>query len=138
VRDNPRMDELEGRVFSRYLIGREASAGLLRRYAEACRELTPDEGQGGVVEFASRRPWSLPFLDAAESLLNRNGPLRSRLLLMLALLEATPEHADRFLPRPDSFPALVLRSATDVVVSAVKIAIGVLIVRPWARAHGNS
>ena len=132
------MEEREGRVFSRYLVGREASAGLLRRYAAACRELLPEQpGRGHVVAFASRRPWSLPFLDAAESLLDRDGPLRQRLLLMLALLEATPEHAELFLPRPRSFPALVLRTATGAAVAAFTILVGVLVVRPWARATGR-
>jgi hypothetical protein len=33
---------------------------------------------------------------------------------------------------------LVLRSAADGAVSAIKIVIGVLVVRPWARASGGS
>jgi hypothetical protein len=42
----------------------------------------------------------LACLDAGVALWNRNGAIRRRLLVMFALLEATPENTDRFLFSP--------------------------------------
>lgn len=125
----------EARLFCRYLIGTEASADLLERYAAGCRRLfggTPEPGEAAVIAFALRRPWSLPFLDAASGLAAPQSELRRRLLLMLALLEACPDHADFFLPEPPGRMRAVARIGRAGLSAAAKAALGLLLL-PLAR-----
>jgi len=120
----------EGRLFSRYLVGRDAPPGLLRRYAEAVERLAlvprarPD---AALLRFVRRHPSSLPLLDAAVAVVRRESVLRARLLLMLALLEATVDQADDFLPRPRGRASAVARVALEAAIGACKTAGGLLI-----------
>jgi hypothetical protein len=96
--------ELEAWVFGRYLIGTPPPPKLTRRYASACRTLLTDKPRpqdASVVRFVRRQPWSAPFLDAASGLLAPRGLLRTKVLIMAAILEASREFADEFLPRED-------------------------------------
>ena len=52
-----------------------------------------------------RRSWSLPFLEAAAGFLAPRSILRRKTLLMTAILEATPDFVQDFLPRTSSGPA---------------------------------
>lgn len=102
----------QARLFGRYLLGETPEEPFLERYVAASDTLFSDP-PGPVVRFALRWPRALPFLDAASALVRPRGPLRSRLLVMAAVLEASPEHADRFLPDP----AGAGRQLTETVVA---------------------
>lgn len=100
----------EAEVFARYLMGSAlppgelspAVRGVIDRYPDSS-SLVPAQnenaGDHAILAFAGRHPWSLPFLDAASGLLRRHGLLRSRLLLLTAMLEASPALVDEFSPR---------------------------------------
>lgn len=113
----------EARLFGRYLVGEEPGEPFVERYLAAADALL-SSSPGPVVRFALRRPWTLPLLDAASAVVRPRGPLRSRLLVMAAVLEASPAYADLFLPRP----AGAVRQVVDVVaaggVGAAKVAVG--------------
>lgn len=93
------------------------------------------EGPAGAdanrLGFVRRHPWSLGPLDAAAALLDPSGQLRSRVLVMAALLEATTSHADDFLPRAFALPALFLRLAASGSAAVAAALVGVLL-WPWA------
>lgn len=93
--------EREARALARYLVGAEISSELAQRYAAMHARLLPAQADR-VTAFARRHPWSLSLLDAAAGLRGMTSPLRRRVLLMANVLEATPEHAARFLPPPRS------------------------------------
>jgi hypothetical protein len=102
----------EGRVFARYLVGRDPSDALVERYVAASAALFPravPDDEARTLAFARRHPWSVGALDAASGLLRPGGAVRSRILLMAALLETTPDFADDFLPRDVGPAALELR-----------------------------
>lgn len=86
----------------------------------------------GRLSFTTDPHAALPFLDAATGLLNRQALLRNKILLMLGLLETTPEHVDFFTPRQCSRPRLVARLGWWVVRMAGKL-LGGLILYPWAK-----
>jgi hypothetical protein len=93
----------EGRLLGGYILGEPPCEDAVRRYAGGTRKLfAPDDAGMQPLRFAARHPWALPCLDAAAGLLERDGALRRRLLLMLAILEATPQHADKFLPHMET------------------------------------
>jgi hypothetical protein len=120
-------------VFGRYLLGRDGTglpAAILERYARACGLLfadVTDRRDLAVVLFARRHPWSLPFLDGASALLRPESLLRGKLILMLALLETSPDHAGAFLPAPRSWAACVTRVAARGALGALRAALGLLL-----------
>lgn len=88
---------------ARHLVGSPATAAEQARYAAAVRR------RAQPLDPASRRLWALMFrrprlfkpVDAGLALVDPTGPIRQRLLTMLAILEASPARADLFLPRVD-------------------------------------
>ena len=129
--------ELEARVFSRYLVGRVPREALLSRYAEAVRALLPVPGDArdeAVVAFARNHPWSVSFLDAACGLVRPRARLREKILLMAAVLEASPDFADEFLPRSAGRAGVVARVAVLGCLAIARALAGLLILPIAARS----
>lgn len=123
----------EGRMFGRYLVGRVPPVGVVERYVAASRTLFPAPAapDATVVAFARRHPWSVGFLDAAAGFLRPGSLLRSKILVMAAILEATPEHADDFLPRPVHPLRLGLEIAWHGTLAVARALVGAVV---WAAA----
>ena len=116
----------EARRFARHLLAVEPSAELRDRYIAAARQLfagVPD----ATVRFVRTHPWSLPWLDAACGLARPRCELRQRLLLMAAVLEASPEHAARVLRPPPGRLRLLAGLAYRTGVATCTLAGGLLL-----------
>lgn len=125
----------EALIFSRYLSGREADPEVIDRYTRACAMLLPEEtghAEMAVLIFARRHGWSLPFLDAATSLVSPDSILRGRLVLMLSILETTPRHAGLFTARARNRAVFFFMLAVRGLSAGVKTAGGLLLM-PVAR-----
>ena len=85
-----------------------------------------------MMEFLRRNPWALPCLDAVPGLLNPHSVLRKKLLLVVALLETAPEHADFFDPQPHSRISVLLRLFVWGCSSGLKGLVG-LVLYPISR-----
>ena len=120
-------------VFARYLIGYDCPAVIIRRYVVA-NALLLDGADDGVVAFALRHPWALPYLDAACGLRLRDGVLRRKLVLLTAILEATTEFADVFLPEPVGRVGFLFWAFRHGVTAFLKGVLGLLLL-PFAEAH---
>jgi hypothetical protein len=95
--------EQQAALFSRYLIGQTPSATVVSRYVQAVqRGAAISAAERRLIAFACRHPWSIGCLDAGLVLVNPHVEFRRRLYVMFAILEATPEHSDYFLPRQRS------------------------------------
>ena len=130
--------ELEGRLFGRYLVGREPPRELVERYREANRILlggTAPGSDAAVVAFARRHPWSIPFLDGAAGLVRPGSLLRNKILVMAAVLEASPAFAEEFLSRTVHPVSLVLRVLGLATLAVVRAAVGVLVYAAAARSR---
>jgi len=126
--------EAEAQVFAHYLVGQVPPERLAARYAAACRTLFPERASArdeAVLAFARRNPWAVAGLDAACGLVWRNARLREKVLVMAAVLEASPEFADEFLPRTVGPVALFLQLA-GVGIAAAAYAITGLLLLPFA------
>jgi len=137
VTDDTALDS-EARILGRYLVGGTPEPAVMARYCAACRALwpaPPGARDAALLDFVRRRPWSVGPLDAAAALLDPGGLLRSKVLVMSALLEATPAHADDFLPRSASAPALLWRLASSGTVAVLQAAVGALLYRLVGRAR---
>ena len=104
--------EREAAVFARYLVGHEIGSELASRYVQA-EELFPTKEahtlDERIVEFAVAQPWSLAPLDAACALLRPHSLLREKLIRLAAVLEASPEFAEAFLPEARGLCRTLLR-----------------------------
>ena len=129
----------EGRLLGRYILGAPPSEAAVLRYAEkTLRLFAGDTTDFALLRYVARHPWTLPCLDAAAGLVEKDGALRRRLLVMLAILEATPEHAESFLPPEAGTPGPLvssLRLAGWGAVCALQLA-GGLILLPVAKVSG--
>jgi hypothetical protein len=122
--------QIEARVFSRYLVGRDPPGELIGRYERANRALfnePVDQRDRALVGFVGRHPWSVSFLDAASGLLRPNGLLRGKILTMGAILETSPEFAEEFLPRAAHPAVLVLRLFTLGLAGVTRAVLGSLL-----------
>lgn len=128
----------EARVLGRYLVCVEPPPVLVDRWVDAVRTLglaAADPADAAVVDFAVRHPWSVGPLDTACGLLRRGGLLRQKLLVLAAVLEASPEFADEFLPRSVSLPRLLARFAGVGLTAAVEAVVGLVVLPLAARAR---
>jgi hypothetical protein len=122
-----RADHLEALVLGRYLLGADPPRDLLDRYDRAVQTLFPapsPDGGDALVRFAVARPRALPYLDAAAAVLRPRDRLRQKLLVMAAVLEASPRYASTFLPRPVSAPRLAWILLASGVSSGLKALLG--------------
>ena len=120
----------EGRAFARYLVGGIPSGDLVQRYVDASRVLfdpPTDDRDRALLGFVRRHPWSAGHLDAAAALLLPAGQLRGRILVMAAILEASPAHADAFLPCALPLPRLVTRLGLAGARAMARAAIGLVL-----------
>ena len=127
--------EVEARLFGQCLVGRVPSQALIDRYCEANRELVSDSAvtrDAALLGFVRRHPWSVSLLDGACALLQPEGALRVKMLIMTAVLEASTECAEDFLPRATGPFRLALGLANHGVVAILRTLAG-LVVYPIAR-----
>ncbi len=128
--DNTDVLAHECRVITRYLLGQDPPEDLIQRYIQANSVLFSDKASHSdlaVVAFVRRNPWSLPFIDAASALLRPNSLLRNKILVMIAILEATPQFTGAFIPEPSSIPLIAWRMARYGISITAKFLIGVFI-----------
>lgn len=129
--------EHEAHVLGRYLVGHVPPPELIARYVAAGQTLfaAPQApADEATVAFACRHPWSLPFLDAAAALRRPGGLLRGKLLVMSAVLEASPTYADTFLPRTPGRAALAAQLAFHGTCAVVQAVVGLLLLPIASRA----
>lgn len=120
----------EARLFALYLSSREPAPDLVARYVEGHRALlveVPDDRDARALAFAVAHPWAMPFLDAASAILRPHGLLRNKLLLMLAILEASPHAIDLFLAPPTGRVTATLCLAGYALLAGLKLAAGLLL-----------
>lgn len=120
----------EAAVFCQYLVGRAPQRAWVDRYVAACRvhfTAPPSARDAALLSFCVRHPRAVPLLDAAAGLLAGDGLLRRKILLMASLLEATPECAPAFVPRPTSAPGFVARATGLALLAACEAAAGAVL-----------
>jgi hypothetical protein len=120
-----RSAEAEARTISRYLVGRDCAPAMIERYTKGRALITGASGNDEVIEFGLRRPWSLPFLDAAAAIIPGGEALRARVLLMAAVLETSPDFATDFFPREVNRERLVMELVTSSLAAGARLAVGV-------------
>ena len=114
----------EAVAFARYLISADPSPALIDRYARAVAARIA-ERPDRVVRAARRSPLLLGPLDAAAALIDRHHQLRQRLLLLSAILEASPDHCALYLARDYSRWETVRLALALAMLAPVRALVGV-------------
>lgn len=120
---------------ARHLIGEPPTAAEAERWRDAvrtCDAALETARDRRLWELAMRHPWLLGPTDAGLAFVDPYSPVRHRILLMLAILEASPHHHRRFLAAP--WPRIALLGiAARGAWAALRAAAGIL----WVRTHGT-
>lgn len=117
-------------LITRYLVGENPSDELKERFRSGNGLLLSSgnfRSDEAVVSFMISHPWSLPYLDAASALVRPTGLLRSKILLMVSLLETHPGFTRFFFPRSDSKARVVLKLIGLGFLSGLKACLGLMI-----------
>ena len=95
----------EAVLIATYLLKHSPSESIIHRYMRGVQTrlpLTPEGIDKSIQSFILQHPWSLLYLDAVSAFLAPKNLLRSKILLMIAILETTTEYYDHFSPSPSS------------------------------------
>jgi hypothetical protein len=128
----------EAAVLTRLIVGRQADPEFAHRYVAAHRLLLPESIEpvdAALISMAMHRPWLLPCIDTALALRRPDALLHRKSMLMAAILEASPQFADDFLPRQTGLIALAWLGLRIGATTAVQLAIGLPIVWWCGRAR---
>jgi hypothetical protein len=132
--------EREAAVITRYLLGTESAPQWVERYCAANEVLFPEEpgsADRAALDLVRRHPWSLPFLEAAHAWIRPGSRLRRKVLVMLAILETTPELARRFEPRAGGPIVAMFRLAGHGLAGGLRILFGLLLSALFVRTRGD-
>jgi hypothetical protein len=117
----------ECEVFTRYLVKQMPSSTLVSRYAEASSILLPGPhhpSDEALIRFIRRNPKLVPYLDAAAAVFRPHSLLRKKILLTVALLEATPDYTRFFFDDGRSTVRVLATLAGIGCAGALKVLVG--------------
>jgi hypothetical protein len=128
------LDDRTARAIARQLIGEDPSAAEISRWRSAvtarCAPLERERDRR-LWRLIETRPAWIGVVDAGLALTDSSSPVRHRLYLMLAVLEASPAHARRFLPR--DYPRFTLIAlAARMALAAARGVCGAVLVRGFS------
>lgn len=114
--------------FADYLLGVVPSADLVERYVRAHDRVLVEpltEGDEAVLGFVQRHHWSLGLLDAGTAFVGTAPRLRQKLVVMMAILEATPQFVEQTMPVDGiGVPRLVWRLGVAGARAGLKLVAG--------------
>ncbi len=119
----------EAALFSKYLIGHAPSQAHTTLYERGVSKLA-SSASSGTYFTVLRHPSLLPYLDAYDAFFRPASPLRQRLYLMFAILEASPDHTELFLPQKRSLWYLLMilahgaRGVYRLIVGTILVKVG--------------
>lgn len=125
--------ELEAQIFTKYLVKKPATPAVIVLYKQAVRNgdiISKNDRK--LLTFMVQHPRLVSLVDAGLVLYRPQSEARRRAYLMLAILEASPDYYDDFLPKQRSFiyPLFIGYSGLRAVAKSL---FGVVLVRVVAR-----
>jgi hypothetical protein len=122
--------QLEAGVVARRLIGRDPADAERIRYAEAVsrRALPFSDREQRLWQRILARPLLFNAVDGALALVEPTSPIRQRGYIMLAVLEASPEHTDLFLARERARWLVVISVLGAAIVGGLRALLGLLVI----------
>jgi hypothetical protein len=121
----------EARTIAYYLTGREAEKFIVERYVTAVDMIfksAPAPDDRNILSFVRNHPSTLPFFDAASAVFFSRNQLRARILLMVAILETTPEYCGHFFPSPFTKGRFILDIIGIIFKTSIQTFIGIFLI----------
>lgn len=114
----------EANLIANYLIGMRPNDRVKARYEDAIHTLNVelDGVDGRLWKIVTRFPFSFRIIDGGLAIVRPTSSIRRKVLIMLALLEASPEYCEYFLPR--GFGPLY---ALNIVLTGARAALAAII-----------
>jgi len=118
--------DTQARIFTHYLVHKDPSDAHRQLFSAAIVR-GPDAPIEKTLRLALKHPKLIPYLDAYDALSHPNSQLRQRLYLMFAILEASPDFTELFLPQkcPKVYAAYV---ALHGVRGIFRLGVGCIII----------
>lgn len=91
--------KLEAQAFARYLVKKPPTAGVIKLYERGARRNKPEKSDAKLLAFVRSNPRMTGLIDAGLVFYRPHSEVRRRIYVMLAVLEASPEYHDDFLPK---------------------------------------
>lgn len=116
-------------ILANYLLKRPVTEPVVYRLYETSIANTPGPvKEKRLIAFAFSHPVAIPFLDAGLVFIRPTSELRRRIYIMFSILEASPHHAELFLPGNHRFFEVVsvLASGIRAVFRAL---VGIIIIK---------
>jgi hypothetical protein len=120
--------EEEARIFTHYLIGKQADSQAIELYKVAVGSSELSIADQKLLHFMLSHPKSIGLIDAGLVFHNSASEARRRLYIMLAILEANADYYDSFLSK-DRNPFYVVVIAYSCARAVIKAALGILLVK---------
>ncbi len=122
--------QLEAGVIARRLIGRDPTDAERARYAEAviAHGVPLSEREARLWRRVLAHPRLFDAVDGALALTQPASPIRQRGYTMLAVLEASPQHADLFLARRRARSLVVLSVLAAATAGGLRALLGLLVI----------
>jgi hypothetical protein len=120
--------EKEARTFAHYLVRKQPSAQAIRLYQTAMQTSKPDDADQKLLLFVVSHPSSIGLIDAGLVFHRPSSEVRRRLYVMLAILEASPDHSDLFIPKRHS-PLYIFVIMYTGMRAAIKAGLGLVLVK---------
>ena len=95
----------EAILLGRYLLSASPKQFVIERYCEAVVKKKPAFGNDDIKlwTFLKKNTWAIGIIDAGLAIIKPQCGIRNKILLMLAIIEATPDYSHLFLPKNRSF-----------------------------------
>ena len=125
----------EAFLIASYLLHRQPTDVVIERYISGVQILfkaPTDPAEGKIFSIIRNHPAMLQYFDAVSAVFFPKNLLRNKLLLMVAIIETTPEYCDEFFTTPFSKTGFFLEILSTALKSAWHIIIGLLLML-WVR-----
>lgn len=90
--------ELEAKILGYYLLKQQPDSSIIDLYKQAMERqlITLDEKDRDILNFILKIPWSIGLIDSGLALLKPLSGVRKKIFIMLAIIEASPNHCNFF------------------------------------------
>lgn len=123
--------EKEAQLFTKYLVGKDANPQAVKLYKTAMVDSQPNSSDKKLLNFMVSHPASIGLIDAGLIFHDSASEARRRLYVMFAIIEASPEYYDFFLPKNQS-PFYIFVMAYIGFRAVIKAGVGLLLVKAIA------
>jgi hypothetical protein len=130
VADNLHIRDEETKILTQYLVGKKCTSEASIHYAEAVHKLNASfttREQKTWDAMLSNRLY-LKLVDSGLAISSPQSPLRKRIFIMLAILEASPDYTAYYLPQERSLFYLI-PLGFRAGLSAIYLILGTMIVK---------